>query len=239
MTSTLHIFGDSLMKGTIINDKGRYKATMAARIQDFCKRRPMSIFNHSRFGITVKDGMELLQDEVQNGLSCDYVLIEFGGNDCNFDWQQVTSAPEKDHLPHMPLDKFVSVYKRMVAAVQSIGAKPLLMTLPPINAPRYLDYLLQRGVEREALLKWLGDTEMLYRFHELYSRAVCFVAKETGALLLDIRVAFLNNREYHKLIGLDGLHLSPAGYDYMLHILDEQYERLAMDTQAQDDNVYV
>lgn len=228
MTTNIHIFGDSLMKGTIVRDNWRYKATMSGRIDEFCAGRQLCVSNHSRFGITVDKGRELLDDELEEGLHCEYVLIEFGGNDCNFDWEKVAAAPEKDHQPFTPLDRFKKVYRGMVETVKRMGAKPLLMTLPPINAGLYLDYLAARGIDKNALLRWLGDKEMLYRWHELYSQTVARIAREAGAILLDIRQDFLATRNYFRMIGPDGLHLNPAGYDLLMRALNREYEKLSL-----------
>lgn len=224
--TTMHIFGDSLMKGTVINGDFRYRATMRRRLERFGQRFPVEIYNHSRFGITVEQGRELLDDEINSGMACDYVLLEFGGNDCNFDWQQVAANPGGEHCPMTRIERFKQVLSGMVRSVKGVGAQPVLMTLPPICASKYLDYLADRGHDKAKLLQWLGDREMLYRFHEMYSRAVEAVAAKLNALLMDVRTPFLSNRNYHSMIGCDGLHLSEEGYDYLEQLLTDGYARL-------------
>lgn len=229
----IHIFGDSLMKGTVINGDLRYRATMRKRIEAFESRYPVQISNHSRFGITVEQGAELLQEEINNGMQCDYVLMEFGGNDCNFDWPRVVANPGEEHQPMIPLSRFKQVLGDMVDAVKGIGAQPILMTLPPINADKYLNYLCDsRGIDRQRLTGWLGDKEMLYRFHELYSRAVEDIARQHGARLMDVRAALLGNREYYQMLGCDGLHMSDDGYTLLEQLLAAGY-RVLQENHAQ------
>ena len=81
---TARIYGDSLMKGTILCEKNRYRAVMNERIRRFSERFGIAVTNRSRFGMTIDRGEGILARDLQSGATATYALIEYGGNDCNF-----------------------------------------------------------------------------------------------------------------------------------------------------------
>lgn len=216
----INIYGDSIMRGTVLTEQGRYKTVMGERIKEFQQAFGVSIDNRSRFGSTVEQGYERVCLDLEKGADCRYALVEFGGNDCNFHWDEVAQAPEGEHQPLTPLTRFESVYRALVARLRDHGVTPVLMTLPPIDAERYLAFI-GRSNDSQRVLEWLGDAHMIYRFHELYSAAVAGIARECGAILLDVRSRFLSEHSFCRLIGEDGIHLNAEGYGYLAGLLAE------------------
>lgn len=233
--ANVYIYGDSLMKGTVIDDSLRYHATMAARLERLQARFGLRFQNRSRFGITAQRGLRLMEKDLAEktagstggaGGADDYAVIEFGGNDCDFNWAEVSASPAAQHAPFSPLDDFSEALMDMAALARRAGMTPVMMSLPPIDAERYLAFICRRGASRENILRWLGDAQMIYRFHELYSRAAERVARDTGALLVDVRDRFLGRHGYRELIGLDGIHLTTAGYEVVYEAFEELIEQL-------------
>lgn len=211
----VRIYGDSVMKGTILDFGYRYHAVMEEYLQKFKKEYNMEAENRARFGITIDRGANILKKDIEAGMTCDYALIEFGGNDCNFKWNEISVYPEAEHAPITDLNTFRHVYTDMITDVQKLGIKPILMTLPPIDAERYLAFLERNGNNAKNILKWLGDVHMIYRFHEMYSDAISKIAQQTGALLVDVRSYFLDKKPFRDYVCIDGLHPTDKGYDLM------------------------
>lgn len=46
----------------------------------------IALDNRSRFGYTAERGLGLIKKAIAAGERPDYALVEYGGNDCNFDW---------------------------------------------------------------------------------------------------------------------------------------------------------
>ena len=216
---TVEVLGDSVLKGIILDEKnGKYRPLVencAAMVQ---KCLGISIINRSCFGCTVEKGNRLLERELKKGLKCDMVLLEFGGNDCDFDWKEVSAAPEKNHLPRTALNQFIKTMTTMVHALQKNGIRPILMSLPPVDGARYFQFLTKIGMNRENLLHFLGDTNMISRFHESYSLAVTRLAQELQCLYVPIREAFLSNFCYGNLMCADGIHPSREGHVLMKQV---------------------
>jgi len=214
LTQQIQIFGDSILKEVMLDKNNEHyyipKESSSIKIE---KLLPVHIQNNSRFGCTIGRGFEQLGRAINKGLNCDIVLLGYGGNDCDYNWAEVAKEPKAQHLPNTPLDIFEKTYRKMIKELQEKSIRPLLMSLPPIDAERYFDWITRDGLNRESILEWLGDKQMMYRFQELYSNTVVKIAHETGCLLVDVRSRFLDKRNYKELLCEDGIHPTEKGYD--------------------------
>ena len=66
------------------------------------------------------------------------------------------------------------------------------------------------------VLHWLGDVGAIYRYQEMYSREVERIAQETGAPIIDIRGAFLEQRRLGDFMCEDGMHPNERG-QHLIH----------------------
>ncbi len=208
----VNIYGDSIMRGTVIDESLRYRATISRLLAELSDEYALDFKNRAHFGLTVERGEELLERDLATGLDCEYALVEFGGNDCSFLWDEVAQDPALDHQPNTAVLNFEQTITEMVEKLQGARVTPILMTLPPVDSERHLHFIGKDDTGRRNILQWLGDTHMIYRFHELYSRTIADVARKTGAILVDVRKRFLDKHNLKELVGMDGIHLSEKGY---------------------------
>ena len=210
---TIQIYGDSIMKSILVDENYKYKTISSQLMEQFQQDTGVNVTNRAHFGYTAARGQSVLQKDLDKGLACDAALLEFGGNDCDHNWLEVAQAPEGEHSPNTPLSAFLDTLKEMAFSVKRNGIQPVLMTLPPLDAEKYLDCIGRRGVDTGAVLSWLGDVQMIYRWQELYSNAVARLADQLNLPLLDIRSRFLARRDCGSLIARDGIHLTRSGYE--------------------------
>lgn len=207
------IYGDSLMKGTIPADTVRYRFTIGEYLDKLRELFSLKILNRAKFGAPITKGAALLRQDLERSISGRYTLLEYGGNDCNFDWAAISAAPEAEHQPKTPLCVFLNTLEGMVDSLLRAGSQPVLMTLPPIDAEKYLNTICSNvNCLRENILHWLGDTSMIYRYHEMYSGAISNLAARRGLALVDVRTLFLDKHNYRELISGDGIHPTEKGY---------------------------
>ena len=214
---TVVIWGDSLAKGVIWNDSRKrhaYSKTTAAEIA--ADRLNIEVINRSKFGCTAPEGMEIMERDMASGITGTTALIEFGGNDCNFDWAAVSERPDAEHVSATPPEKYLESMRAMVQWLIQKNIRPVLMTLPPIDAERYFRFLVGTRLNPKHILHWLGDVQQIYRYQEMYSMLVERVAREFSIQLIDLRQKCL---EYHgfvkKMLCEDGLHLTEEGQRFM------------------------
>jgi len=217
------IYGDSIMKGAV-PDGQRYRSVMAQILPRLAEKYGLSVTNRARFGCTIDKGQAMLQKDLQaDTLPYRVALVEYGGNDCDYDWAAIARDPQGTHLPKTGMQEFLRTLENMVDQLLQKHIQPLLMTLPPISAERYLSCICQRGgLERGSILRWLGGEEqMIYRYQEMYSAAILKLALRRRLPLVDVRSYFLDKHNYASLISPDGIHPSEAGYSLILSAFDD------------------
>lgn len=219
--TTITIYGDSLMKATLPDSSFHYRFTVKPYLERLQAMFPIEIRNRAVFGSCVAKGESQLEKDLERAEIGQLALIEFGGNDCNFRWDEIAAQPEGEHRPFTSLDQFLSTVESMAKKLLERGVRPVLMTLPPIDAHKYLRYLGRDGTNCENILHWLGDADMIYRFHEMYSNAIAKLANRMGLQLIDIRERFLDKHNYKDLISEDGIHPSRQGYELIFNTVVE------------------
>ncbi|MCL2747696.1 MAG: SGNH/GDSL hydrolase family protein [Oscillospiraceae bacterium] len=210
------VWGDSLLRGVVFDDlKGRYATLKNSMAAQCAKILGMRFDNNSRFGATVTRGSQNLTQALERGVSCDAILIEYGGNDCDFNWEEVAQNPDAPHAPRTPHEAFCRTLRDMVCAVRVKGIDPVLMSLPPIDPVRYFNWITRNGLSRENIMRFLGDVGVIYRFQERYSLSITNLAMELRCHYIDVRDAFLSHRDIGSLLCSDGVHPNGSGHNVM------------------------
>ncbi len=213
MNKTILVVGDSLCKGVSLNEeRKRYFFLKNSFANNLKKALDADIVNMAKFGTTVLDGEGKLKQRLDK-YNPDIVLIEYGGNDCDFDWNKIAEHPEMEHKPNIQIDEFESHLKSMIETVLDFGATPVLMTLPPLNAVNYFKWFTKDNKDmQKSVLKWLGDVSKIYWWQESYSLRVNSVANACKVPIIDVRSNFLSTPDFRKYVCLDGIHPNENGH---------------------------
>ena len=207
----LFIFGDSILKGVTFSDERRRLVIASSGGYGEIEQMGYDVKNKSRLGATITKGLGIMDETLEECGEGDIVLIEYGGNDCDYEWQMISEDPDGDFLPHTPEAQFTKEYAFAIEKVRERGAIPILSTLVPVDAERYMKWIT-RDKSYENILKWLGDTSMLYRWQERYNRLVEAIARCFRCQILDVRDKFLLSHDYKSLISADGIHPTEEGH---------------------------
>lgn len=205
------VYGDSILKGVVLED-GKYSVNREWE-RRLAEKFGLTVKNSSRFGSTIRKAMPLIRRDSETPCGeTEYALLEFGGNDCDYDWAAIAAAPSEEHDCKTPPEAFQANYREAVSLIRAGGRTPVLLTLPPIHSERYLRFICRDGLSRENILSWLGDVDAIYRWQAKYSRMVEQIAREEGARVIDLRSAFLRDgRSPEELLCADGIHPSRVG----------------------------
>jgi lysophospholipase L1-like esterase len=207
----IEVFGDSILKGVQLNPvTNKYQVDNHIDTDALSARFSLKISNRAKFGCTVTKGEMILSRFLSSGAECSAAVMDFGGNDCDFQWELIAENPDAAHEPHTPIAQFIETYTRVIETLKAHGIRPILATLPPIDPQRFFDWFCS-GLNKDNILRWLGGVNTIYRFQEYYSRTVEDIARATGALLVDLRGAFLKMRRIDHLLCEDGTHPNTEG----------------------------
>lgn len=225
-------FGDSVMKGVVstLPTDGQQRCSYCVCPQNFvddCSRRlGVPIVNLSRFGSTIIRGLEQLGRHLHRIAQGDVVVLEFGGNDCNFDWSAVSRDPLADHQPQTALPLFADAYARAIDLLRNVGARPLLLSLPALDSQLFFEFV-SRGLEGERILRWLGgDVDHIGRWHEQYNLQIFKLGASRGVPVIDISTPFLRQPRLADFYCPDGMHPNAAGHRLICQALLDQIASL-------------
>lgn len=209
---SISLFGDSILKGVVLDQiRGRYTLLKNSFVNLLSRNSEFTLNSYAKFGCTVSVGEGIVEKHIDKLSVSRYTVLEFGGNDCDFNWAAVSQSPEKQHFPNTPLPDFEALYSRIIDRIAASGSQPVLLSLPPLDAKRYFAWIT-KGLNADNILRWLGDVERIYRWHEMYNLAVVQLASKKQVPLIDIRRAFLEARNCSGLICEDGIHPNEAGH---------------------------
>ena len=210
--STFYVWGDSLLKGIVFDEvRSRYTLLKNNCTSVLSKLLNAEIINRAKMGCTVTKGKEILIRDLEKGISCDSAMLEFGGNDSDFYWNEISSAPGKEHHPKTQLPDFRKELGSMITILKSNDISPVIMNLPPIDSERYFDFI-SRGLNAQNILSWLGAKHVIHDFHRQYSLTLDSIAAELDCLLIDVRSAFLSQKDYRSFLCADGIHPNESGH---------------------------
>jgi len=213
MEQGICILGDSIAKGVLFDaQRNRYAIAKENIGKQITQVIGNSVTDLSKFGCTVTDGLARFEKQKEALQDCRTVLMNFGGNDSDFLWQEISAAPDELHQPKTPIDIFEQTYLKLIERVRKCGSTPVLLNLPPVDHTRYFAWI-SRELNADNILKWLGGTSaFIYRWHEQYNVAVHKIAQTANVKLIDNRSAFLQRRDHSCFLSDDGIHPNEEGY---------------------------
>ena len=204
------LWGDSIGKGVVYDEgRGRYVILKENCVQILSEALNRPIENHAVMGATAAQGMERMRDDFlhEGGLA----VIEFGGNDCDMPWREISEAPEKEYRPKATVEEFMKSLELLVSRVRGAGMEAMLVAPPPLDAEKYFHWV-SRGLNAQAILSFLGDVQHIARWQAQYAAAVKEVAVRTGSRLMDLSEAFSGEERIGDFYCLDGIHPNAQGH---------------------------
>ena len=103
----IELFGDSILKGIQVNPiNKKYYINNEIDIETLSEKYLLQIKNYSSFGCTVTKGSKLLKKRLEKNIACDAIVMDYGGNDCDYNWRAISENPEGIYSPNTPLELF-------------------------------------------------------------------------------------------------------------------------------------
>jgi lysophospholipase L1-like esterase len=225
---TIVVYGDSIARGVIYDEEKQKHSLLLDSFTNLLRGHLKGVvFNAAKFGNTIVEGLLRLQDDVLKRKP-DIVLIEFGGNDCDYHWDRIVENPSGDFQPNTNCSAFCDLLSGLVKKLDSMKIVPVLVSLPPLDPDKYFRWISHNSDQAgKNILQFIGNVSHIYSWHERYNAAILRVAEETKTRLIDIRSAFLQKDDYTQLICKDGIHPNKEGHkviaDKILHYIQSNY----------------
>ena len=224
--SDISVFGDSVLKG-VIYETNAYKVSKD-RFSNICEDvLGISIENKAKFGSTINVGKNIISKNIDliKQTKSKYVVMEFGGNDCDYNWIEVSENPNKEHYPKSTIKEFIEIYSGLINELKKLDKIPVLLSLPPIDSDKYFNYIT-RKLNADNILKWMeGNKQFLTNWHERYNIEVFKLAINNNIPIIDITSKFLEMKNYSELLCDDGIHPNEKGHLLIAEMIKEHIER--------------
>ena len=213
-------FGDSITKGIIYDDEKSKYATLKENFTNIITTKIKGqVYNAGKFGNTIMRGASKMYNDVIKK-SPDIVLIEFGGNDCDYKWDDIAKNPDMEYKPNTDILTFRETLLTMIDTLKNNHILPVLMTLPPLDPLKYFKWISKENSTYEQnILQWLGTKDRLFNWHNSYSKMITAVATETSTVLIDVRTEFLKYSDYSKFLCRDGIHPNIEGQSLIATVI--------------------
>lgn len=218
----VYAFGDSILKGVIFeNDK--YKICKK-RFSNICSDiLNITIENNAKFGSTIQGGVKSLEkcmEEISNP-NVKYVVMEFGGNDCDFNWNEISENPNQEHFSKQSIHDFVIQYSKIIHLVKENNKKVVLLSLPPIDSIKFFNKVSE-NLSKENILQWMkGNLQFLTNWHERYNLEIFKLARKENCSIIDITSKFLEQKDYSQFLCMDGIHPNEKGHQLIAEAILE------------------
>ena len=222
----IELFGDSILKGIQINPiNKKYYINNEINIEKLSEKYLLQIKNYSSFGCTVTKGNNLLKKRLEKDIACDAIVMDYGGNDCDYNWKAISENPEGNYSPNTPIELFIETYSDIVDTLKKKGILPILTTLPPLQSQSFFDWFC-KDLNKKNILIWLGEIKNIYYHQELYSKAIEKIALEKQIPIIDLRGAFLKAENMNGLFCEDGTHPNSEGQKVIASSFNEFADRI-------------
>ncbi len=226
------VFGDSISKGLYLED-GHIRRIERSAVRLLSEKYGVQLDNFSVFGQTLKKCWEQghflrwMSDHANQGA---ILVVCMGGNDCDYDWQEVAKDPFLPHKPKTPIAEFEYILHALIEQSKRHNIRLIFTSLPPIDSRRYFENVISRRADGARVMEFFrGDVTNISRHQECYNAAVLKAALSGGCTFLDFRSELLLRYDFLSCLSDDGIHPNQTGHEaiaaYIERVLTDVLER--------------
>lgn len=212
ISDKLIVLGDSIARGVMYDEANDRYTICRDTFDQALKALGVYVKNLSKIGCTSKAALPIIEKcEKSEGA---VMAIEFGGNDSDLVWKEVAQTPDSAHSALVPLDEYIATLKTLICGARRIGMQPVVVTPLPVVPERYFKWI-SRLLDENAIMRYLGSCQYIYRWQERYAYAAMDAAREERCPVFDLRSLFLGQRDFDSLMSADGIHPNPDGHRFI------------------------
>lgn len=225
---TIYIFGDSLLRAVMPDAQGLYHSTGSIGFDELEKKYQVVIKNYAMPTFTVKQGWAWMQKNMEAAeITPDLVILEFGGNDCDYRWRELRDSDIRpDNVHRTPIDEFAATYREMLDYLADKGIETAITICPQFPAEVYLNHLMQSGIPEQLIKSYVKSPDALVQDYKEYKKVTLALAEERHLAVINMEktFAFLPNLEDY--YSADGLHPNEKGYRLIHDTFAQFFDKL-------------
>ena len=214
------VIGDSILKGAVTGtDSGHlFDIIEDSSLNLAQKALGFEMDNQSVFGNVITKGQRKLNKMLERGETADFCIVEFCGNDSDYDWALVSDDPSVPHQQRTPLADYLRIYEEMINTLREHKITPVIMISPALCAERWFNHITN-GHNRENILNFIGgDIEKPFKNQKKYDDALVALVAKLKVQTVNMREPMLESGHFDDLMCQDGIHPNEKGYRFMSEI---------------------
>jgi len=206
-------FGDSVLMGITLID-GKYQVSNNRFTNIITNETGIEIINYGQMGHTIQqldNSICQAKCELQNEQN-NTIFLEYGGNDCDFNWKEISKFPTRHYDSHTEINNFKKIFIKNISILKDMGKDIYILSLPPIDPVRYIRRITNH-YDLANIMFWLdNNVDFLNNWHEMYNLKLFEIAMETNVPIIDISSIFFQEKNYNKYLCKDGIHPNDDGH---------------------------
>lgn len=218
--------GVSYVRGRMRIVKTNYPALLQADLAGIPGLDVMNrgVFNDNSDGLLSRIERDVFAE------NADAVLVEIGGNDCNFRWDEVAQRPLASHDAVVPLERYIANLTRIVEMCRRAQITPVLLTILPLDPVRYYRHVSQQY--GQSIAHWIGRCGGIEHWHGMYNRALKQLTQYLNVMSIDVRTGFKRSGDLADLLSEDGVHPTESGYKTLSRLVAAELGDLLMHSSS-------
>lgn len=212
----IRVIGDSILKGVVYDEENHKHKLLKDNGIKMLESAGFEIKNDAKFGLTIQKALQIVLADQNRDY--DTMIIEIGGNDCNYNWDEVSENPAKYHTTNTPIDLFEEKLIELIVFLKNSGIHPILVSIPPLDDKLFYDYV-SRQRKKENILKFLGETKTIYEHQKKYNDVIVRVSRLFDVTYVPLRETIERSKNLSEIYCKDGMHLNQLGQTILFQTL--------------------
>ena len=210
---TYYMFGDSIMRGVMPDESWNYHSSDAIGFDEMQKTYNINFVTYAMPTFTSDRVNMWMRQTLESQQLPDTAFLECGGNDCDYDWKSIREGKcDFEHRHRNSLSDFESNYESMIRFLQDKGVEVVCVITPPIPVDSYLRHLMDSGIDKTVMDKYVSSPEQMKAEFAEYAEAMIRLAHKYGCRILNLRERFLELDDLSPYYSMDGMHPNEFGY---------------------------
>lgn len=212
MKKKYYVFGDSMMRGVMPDEAGNYHASELIGFPEIANECDIEIMNYAMPTFTTDRVLGWAQSTMARIEKPDAVIIECGGNDCDYDWKVFTESEGNTLLHRRSLDDFSKDYDELISYFDEQGIPVIAAMTPHIATSKYLSHLQDVSEDIQRYYKQLPSVKAMKMAYKDYEDKMFEIANRHNCEIIVLQDKFKKLPDAEDYFSSDGMHPNEKGY---------------------------
>lgn len=212
MKKRYYVFGDSMMRGVMPDETGSYHASELIGFPEIAEKCEIEIINYAMPTFTTERVLGWAQSTMARIDKPDAVIIECGGNDCDYDWKIFTESAGTELKHRRDLEHFSNDYEELISFFENMNVPVIAAMTPHIATGKYLSHLKEVSADIQKYSNSLPSVKLMKMAYNEYEKRMYEIANRHNCDIIVLQNKFDQVADSEDYFSADGMHPNERGY---------------------------